>query len=110
MYIIPGGAGCRDAVRVCSGGTAGLAAIILALGRMVDNSIAMIAALVLLVSGMALGASIRLQARPHQLWGSYQGQLTCLFESTNERMFGQVTRALVRAVESQRDTPDAPQA
>jgi hypothetical protein len=41
----------------------------------------------------------RARARPQQLWGIYQGQLVCLYQSTDRLAFGQVRRALLRVFE-----------
>ncbi|HEY8534608.1 MAG TPA: DUF6232 family protein [Micromonospora sp.] len=41
----------------------------------------------------------RRRPRPYELWGTYRGMDTLLFRSDEERQFGQVTRALVRARE-----------
>jgi hypothetical protein len=38
--------------------------------------------------------------RSHELWGEYHGRTVLLFTSTDEREFGQVTRALLRAREA----------
>jgi len=52
------------------------------------------------VSAMAIAACLRVRpARMYELWAVYRGRMTCLFETTDERVFGQVRRALVRAIE-----------
>jgi hypothetical protein len=109
VFVVPGGTGHQGAVRICSGGISGAAAVIVALGRTVNVwPVIVLAAVALFASGVALGASTSTRARPHQLWGSYRGRLTCLFESTDERTFGQVRRALLRALQSRDDTPSVP--
>jgi hypothetical protein len=40
--------------------------------------------------------------RRHELWGEYQGETVLLYACPDEREFGQVTRALLRAHESRR--------
>ena len=48
--------------------------------------------------------------RSQELWGEYLGTTTLLYASTDEREFGQVTRALLRAREAtarQRSRPQA---
>ncbi|NUR73360.1 MAG: hypothetical protein HOU81_21285 [Hamadaea sp.] len=45
----------------------------------------------------------RSRRRVYELRAVYHGRSACLFRTTNERLFGQVKRALVRALEH-RDT------
>jgi hypothetical protein len=54
---------------------------------------AVVPTLVVLLAG-------RRARRSHELWGDYLGATTLLFASTDEREFGQVTRALLRAREA----------
>lgn len=42
----------------------------------------------------------RVRPRPYELWGDYRGVSTLLFRCPDERRYGQVTRALVRAREA----------
>ncbi len=59
---------------------------------------------VAVVCAVAFAAYLWLRPwRVHELWAVYQGRMTCLFETTDERVFGQVRRALVRAVEQLED-------
>lgn len=44
----------------------------------------------------------RLCPPPFELWGQYQGMTVMLFSSDQERQYGQVTRALLRAQEMSR--------
>lgn len=44
----------------------------------------------------------RVRPRPYELWGRYRGLRTLLFSSDEERQYGQVTRALLRAREVSR--------
>jgi hypothetical protein len=44
----------------------------------------------------------RLRPRPYELWGDYRGMTVLLFSSDDERQYGQVTRALLRATEAKR--------
>ncbi|GIG93190.1 hypothetical protein Pen02_81260 [Plantactinospora endophytica] len=50
---------------------------------------------------VALGAVLMHRRRPrtYELWGMYRGQTVLLFVTADERRFGQVTRALIRARE-----------
>jgi hypothetical protein len=45
-------------------------------------------------------ATWRLRSRPFELWAEYQGEAVQLFTSTDEKIFGHVCRALIRARES----------
>lgn len=47
----------------------------------------------------------RLRPRPYELWAEYRGTTVQLFYSDNEREYGQVCRALVRAREMARLGP-----
>ncbi|WP_246278101.1 DUF6232 family protein [Phytohabitans rumicis] len=44
----------------------------------------------------------RLRPRAFELWGEFRGMTVLLFSSDEERQYGQVTRALVRAQEAAR--------
>lgn len=44
----------------------------------------------------------RLRPRAYELWGDYRGMTVLLFSSDEEREYGQVTRALLRAQEADR--------
>jgi Family of unknown function (DUF6232) len=105
-YVVPGTVGAhRDKIRVCSAGSSGLAVLILALARFAGNWPTTASAVVLLAaSAMIFGASLAAGRRPHELWGIYQGRPTCLFQTTDERVFGQVSRALLRAIQHRGET------
>ncbi|MEJ3744616.1 DUF6232 family protein [Actinomycetes bacterium KLBMP 9797] len=47
-------------------------------------------------------AAHRIRPRAYELWGDFHGLTVLLFSSDEERQYGQVTRALVRAQEGQR--------
>jgi hypothetical protein len=49
---------------------------------------------------VALGR--RLRPRPWELWGDFRGMTVLLFSSDEERQYGQVTRAIMRAQEAER--------
>jgi uncharacterized protein DUF6232 len=49
-----------------------------------------------------VSARRRLRPRPWELWGDFRGVTMLLFSSDQERQFGQVTRALLRAQEAER--------
>jgi hypothetical protein len=44
----------------------------------------------------------RLRPRAYELWGEFRGMTVLLFSSDEERQYGQVTRALLRAQEAYR--------
>ena len=44
----------------------------------------------------------RLRPRAFELWGEFRGMTVLLFSSDEERQYGQVTRALLRAQEAYR--------
>jgi hypothetical protein len=58
-----------------------------------------IVVMVLLPSAVS-GACFRVVPRRHELWATYRYRPVCLYGSTSDRRFGQVRRALVRALES----------
>ncbi|SDX91326.1 hypothetical protein SAMN05444365_10146 [Micromonospora pattaloongensis] len=51
------------------------------------------------VPGALAWAGHRLRPRSYELWGYYHGLNTLLFSTDEERQYGQVTRALLRAQE-----------
>ena len=44
----------------------------------------------------------RMRPRAYELWGDYRGMTVLLFSSDEQRQYGQVTRALLRAQEADR--------
>ena len=53
-----------------------------------------------MIAGLACAVSGWLPRRPtRQLWAKFHGRNVCLFESSNDLVFGQVKRALGRALE-----------
>lgn len=96
----------RFPVRAGSAGVAGAAAVAAAVGWPIleASSLSLVAtaalAVTLVISATAIAACLRVRpGRLHQLWAIYQGQPTCLFETADARTFGQVRRALIRAIE-----------
>lgn len=58
---------------------------------------------------LVTGACLRVSPRTYQLWARHGSTAVCLYSSTHPARFGQVRRALVRAVEEQhRQTASAP--
>jgi Family of unknown function (DUF6232) len=104
----------RTQLSAGSAGAAGAAALAAAAGWPVVNATPMAPAanvgvlvtfvVVVAVSVMAYAACVRVQpARVYELWAVYRGRMTCLFDTTDERVFGQVKRALIRAIEQVQD-------
>lgn len=102
----------RAVTHVRSAGLAGVAAVLAAVaaigGPVLDEPSMSLTALgvlaligvVIALSWAASGTCLWIRpTRVLQLWAVYHGQHVCLFESTNAQAFGQVKRALVRAVE-----------
>jgi hypothetical protein len=54
---------------------------------------------VLAVSSLVSGACWRNRGHQHELWAVHRGQWVCLFQTPDAHLFGQVSRALRRAIE-----------
>jgi len=68
--------------------------------RMLDSTPAQVAAAVVLAACVIVSAACGLRApRVHELRASYQGYLVRLYESPDRQAFGQVSIALIRALE-----------
>jgi hypothetical protein len=99
----------RSPIKAGSAGIAGVAAVAAAVGWPVLSATAMppvatagLASILALIvaSSFVFAACVRIQpTRVHELWAVYRGRMICLFDTTDERTFGQVKRALVRAIE-----------
>jgi hypothetical protein len=98
--VVPQGTG-RARARFGSTGVAGAAAVAVALGWPVFHSaIISLGALVVLVASFTVStACLRSYTRWYELWADYHGQPVCLFQTTDVRLFGEVSRAFVRALE-----------
>jgi hypothetical protein len=98
------------AVRSGSTGMAGVAAVVVALDRAHDGAVfdspllAVGLLAVLLVSMLVIGACWRLRPFRYELVAVYRGRPVTLFRSADLREFGQVTRALARAIQQSEDT------
>jgi hypothetical protein len=96
----------RGPVRVSSTALAGL----LSTAAVVDHELAAhVLPSVLLVGGALIsagvaGASWSVRRRPHELRALYRGQLVCMYRTNDRLQFGQVTRALLRALDACRAT------
>ncbi|GGQ85605.1 DUF6232 family protein [Couchioplanes azureus] len=85
--------------RASSGEIAALAALItagLVVGSVLQKPLFPAASAVL----AAILAFRRLRVPKMELWAEYRGSVAVLFSTTDPRVFGQVSRALMRAVES----------
>jgi len=99
----------RAQLRAGSAGVAGVAAVVAAVGwpvlaatQMPPIAIAGLATTLILIaaSSLTFAACVRVPpALVHELWAVYRGRMICLFDTTDERTFGQVRRALTRAIE-----------
>jgi hypothetical protein len=45
------------------------------------------------------GLTWRMRPRPYEIWAEYRGEVVRLFQCTDEKTFGHVCRALIRALE-----------
>ncbi len=86
------------------GGAIVLAAIglfaVLAAGRMDTAALwTIIALLVIGVSATVTAGCWRAPATPYELRATYRGRIVCLLRTPDERTLGQVSRALLRALE-----------
>jgi hypothetical protein len=63
-----------------------------------------VAAFVAAASSVLSVQGWRLHSRPRTIWAFHRGQLVCLFTTHDRREFGQVRRALLRALEWIEDT------
>jgi len=88
-------------VRVLTAHFAAAAIVLLAIGwPFLHAPVAYLTAIVtVMVSCIAAGVCWRLAPRAYELRATYRKFEVCLFESTDERVFGQVRRGLLRALE-----------
>jgi hypothetical protein len=85
-----------------SSGLAGVVAVVLST-RWLAVPMPLVALAVLVVAGVAAGACLRVRTGPQELRAVYRGQMVSLFGSVDAREFGQVRRAVVRALENVTD-------
>ena len=87
--------------RVCSTALTGISAAFTAAGSpMLDSPLT--TAVAAFVAAVSSALSVRgwlVHARPHTIWAIHRGRLVCLFTTYDRREFGQVRRALLRALE-----------
>jgi hypothetical protein len=88
-------------LKVGSSGLAVAAAIVAIMGKSVFDSppTSFGALAVLAVSALVSGACWRRRGHQHELWAVHRGQWVCLFHTPDIQVFGQVSRALCRAIE-----------
>jgi Family of unknown function (DUF6232) len=73
----------------------------------IHSPVAWLGAVAFVVTPWAVsGACWRLRPPVRELWATYRHQRVQLFSCRDERMFGQVSRALLRALEASRDWRD----
>jgi hypothetical protein len=80
------------------------AAVIVGVPYLAPGGWLAMAAIGILPAGLAIGAW-RLCPPSYQLWADYHGSTVLLFASNDERIFGHVCRALIRAREHRPPEP-----
>ena len=99
-------------VQVCSSGTFALSIMAAVVGWPVFDMPAITAFGALaaaLVAGLVMVARYQ-RRRPMEIRAVFRGELVCLYRSTNRFVWGQVRRALLRALERLEDTGSAGEA
>jgi hypothetical protein len=97
-YIVQGSDG-RGATVLARTAQAVAALLAVAL-PLLDGSVQALVVIGLIASGAVLtGACLRDTLQPHELWAVYNGREVKLFHGTDREKFGQVRRALLRALE-----------
>jgi hypothetical protein len=92
-------------VGVCSTSLAGACVVLASVGwPLLDQPVVSFGAAVVgaVLSALA-GVCWSARRRPLELRAVYRGKLVCLFRTTDRRVFGQVSRALVRVMERMED-------
>lgn len=106
VHIVETAGPSRAPIVWASSGSAGIAAVmVLTNGLDMPTPLALLGGLVLLVAA-GLGATtacLRPPSRGFELRAVYRGRVVSMFHSTNYREFGQVRRALLRAIENVTD-------
>lgn len=91
-------------IQVCSAVATGISGIAVAVGPVVDRMTVAAGGFGVLVAALAVTlAASSARRRPLEIRAVHQGQLVCLFSTTNRHTLGQVKRALLRVLESIED-------
>jgi hypothetical protein len=105
VYVVEGESGVvvthSASIRYCSTGVAGAAGLVAATGwPLFDYPLLSFGALILMAAALAAWSAFgRIQERPYELWAICRGRTERLYQTTDGRTFGQVSRALLRAIE-----------
>ena len=87
-------------MRACSTAMAGLSVIVATASDSLDSPSTTVAAAI--GAAMAAGVAVkgwRIRTRPIAIWAYHRGERVCLFQTRDRLVFGQVKRALLRALE-----------
>jgi hypothetical protein len=89
------------AVRVCAAGLVAAVAVVVTTGAAGFDPILIPLGALVVGASIASVVAICREARPriYELWAVHRGGPVCLFRTANERLFGEVRRAVVRALE-----------
>lgn len=87
-------------------GSSGLASVIAIVftTRWLDVPAPLVLMIFVVAVVAATGACLRVRKGSYELRAVYRGQMVSMFETTDVQTFGQVKRALVRAIENVTDT------
>jgi hypothetical protein len=100
VHVVDGSPGRRPAVGVLPVATV-LAAVVLPI---VGGAVGLLAAVLMLAVGAVVAvAYLRDTGRPYELCATHRGRRVTLFRCSDVRTFGQVKRALARAMEQHAD-------
>jgi hypothetical protein len=91
-------------VRVCSAGVTGISGIIALFGPALHSMPVTVGGVgAVIAAGAVTVATVQARRRPLEIRAVHQGQLVCLFSTTNRHTLGQVKRALLRVLEAIED-------
>lgn len=99
VHVVPGSPGRRAATPLLPAATV-LAAVALPVVR---APVSLMALVVVLAVAATVAACLRQGGQPYELYASHRGRWVRLFQCADEQMFGQVKRALARAMEQHAD-------
>ena len=98
--------GAYDSIVVTTSGIAGAVLVVIAVSARLFDAAAWLGAGV--VAAVPVGLAVitwRRHPRPYELWAEYRGVWVRLFGCPDEKTFGHVSRALIRAREAQLPEP-----